>query len=106
MKDVQTIALLYDFYGALLTPRQRELLRAYYLEDLSLAEIADHDGVSRQAVHDLVKRSEAALHDYEERLGFVREYQARQERLGQLEEALHRGDTAAAHDLLVQLKAE
>ncbi|MFZ5814841.1 MAG: YlxM family DNA-binding protein [Bacillota bacterium] len=104
MKDVQRIALLYDFYGPLLTPRQRELIQAYYLEDLSLAEIAGGDGVSRQAVHDLIKRSEAALQEYEERLGFVREYQQRQERLSRLEAALDRGDTAAARAVLEELK--
>lgn len=82
------------------------MIQAYYLEDLSLAEIAGNDGVSRQAVHDLIKRSEAALHEYEERLGFVREYQQRQARLARLEAALDRGDTAAARALLEELKAE
>lgn len=106
VKDVQTIALLYDFYGPLLTPRQQELIQAYYLEDLSLAEIAGSDGVSRQSVHDLVKRSETALHEYEERLGFVREHQRRQERLGRLEQALERGDTPAARAVLEELKSE
>ncbi|MFZ5827980.1 MAG: YlxM family DNA-binding protein [Bacillota bacterium] len=106
MKDVQTVALLYDFYGPLLTVRQQELIEAYYLEDLSLAEIAENDGVSRQAVHDLIKRSEAALHEYEERLGFLREYQQRQERLGRLEAALAGGDLPAARAVLEELKAE
>lgn len=105
MKDVARVALLYDFYGALLTHRQQELIQAYYLEDLSLAEIAGNDGVSRQAVHDLIKRSEASLHDYEERLGFVREYQERQERLGRLELALAHGDGATAQAVLEELKA-
>lgn len=106
MKDVQTIALLYDFYGPLLTPRQQELVQAYFLEDLSLAEIADTDGVSRQAVHDLIKRAEAALHEYEERLGFVREHRQRQERLGRLEAALEDADLATVRAALEELKAE
>jgi predicted DNA-binding protein YlxM (UPF0122 family) len=105
VKDLERIALLFDFYGPLLTERQQELLQAYYLEDLSLAEIAESEGVSRQAVHDLIKRSEAALLEYEEKLGFLREYQERQERLQRLEEALSRGDLPAALDLVRLLKA-
>lgn len=104
MKDLERMALLFDFYGALLTPRQQELIRAYYLEDLSLAEIADEGGVSRQAVHDLIKRSENALQEYEEKLGFVREYQQRQAVAARLEEALRQGDLEAAAALLAEIK--
>lgn len=106
VKDVEQVALLYDFYSPLLTPRQQELVRAYFLEDLSLAEIAESEGVSRQAVHDLIKRSEAALHEYEERLGFIREFRRRRELLERLEEALDREDLAAARRLLEELKAQ
>ncbi|HWI60293.1 MAG TPA: YlxM family DNA-binding protein [Symbiobacteriaceae bacterium] len=106
LKDLENMALLFDFYGALLTERQQELMQAYYLEDLSLAEIAGEGGVSRQAVHDLIKRAEASLQEYEERLGFVREYRQRQERLARLEEALTREDLAAARALLEAVKAE
>jgi len=106
LKDLQKMALLLDFYGALLTPRQQELMRAYYLEDFSLAEIAGEDGVSRQAVHDLIKRSEAALEEYEQKLGLVREYRRRQALLEQLEEAIRRQDQAEALALVARLKAE
>lgn len=106
MKDLQTMTVLYDFYGPLLTPRQQALMQAYYLEDLSLAEIADGEGVSRQAVHDLIKRSEAALLEYEEKLHFVREFQTRQERLARLETALGKPDKDAALAVLAELKAE
>jgi len=106
MKDLQTVALLFDFYGPLLTPRQQELIRAYYLEDLSLAEIAGEDGVSRQAVHDLIKRAEAALHEYEAKLGFAAEYRRRQALLNELEEAVRRADRERALALLQELKAE
>jgi len=106
LKDLQTITLLFDFYGELLTPRQQKLIRAYYLEDLSLAEIAGEEGVSRQAVHDLIKRSEAALYEYEDRLGFVAEHRQRQALLLKLEEALGRQDIPAAMALLAELKAK
>lgn len=106
MKDLHSIALLFDFYGPLLTQRQQELVRSYYLEDLTLAEIAGEGGVSRQAVHDLIKRSEAALHDYEERLGFVREHQERTGRILQLEAALQAQDLPRAIALLQELRSE
>ncbi|HEY3315863.1 MAG TPA: YlxM family DNA-binding protein [Bacillota bacterium] len=63
--------LLYDYYGPLLTDRQREMLSMHYEDDLSLGEISELLGVSRQAVHDLLTRSEKALEDYERRLGLV-----------------------------------
>jgi predicted DNA-binding protein YlxM (UPF0122 family) len=97
--------MLFDFYGPLLTARQQELIQAYYLEDLSLAEIAGEDGVSRQAVHDLIKRADAALVEYEEKLGFVREYKERQSKLSQLEEALDRQEISAARALVQEIKA-
>jgi len=106
LKDLHSIALLFDFYGPLLTQRQQELVRSYYLEDLSLAEIAGEGGVSRQAVHDLIKRSEAALHDYEMRLGFVREHQERTGRILQLEAALHADDLPRALAILQELQSE
>ena len=60
-----------DVYGALLTPRQRELLRRYYQDDLSLGEIAEQTRVSRQAVHDALRRATAALDRFEAALGLV-----------------------------------
>jgi uncharacterized protein len=104
LKDLETMTLLIDFYGPLLTQRQQELVQAYYLEDLSLAEIAGEDGVSRQAVHDLIKRSEATLHDTEAKLGFVKEYQRRQRLLAQLEEALDHSDLSVARSLLEEIR--
>ncbi|MFO7172295.1 MAG: YlxM family DNA-binding protein [Bacillota bacterium] len=74
MKDLERMALLLDFYGPLLTPRQQALMRAYYQEDLSLGEIAEAEQVSRQAVHDQIKRAEAALQEMENRLGLVAEH--------------------------------
>ena len=106
MKDVPRIAMLFDFYGPLLTERQQALIRAYYLEDHSLAEIADADGVSRQAVHELIRRSEAALQEYEDRLGFIAEHRRRMALLDELEEALDRADLDAARRVLAALRAE
>lgn len=64
----ERMALLSDFYGNLLTERQQEVIRFYYEQDLSLGEIAEHLKISRQAVHDILKRAERALEHYEQKL--------------------------------------
>lgn len=69
-KDLR-FALLLDCYGEFLTPRQRDLMGLYYYEDLSLGEIAEPEGVSRQAVRDGIKRGEQVLLQMEEKLGFA-----------------------------------
>ncbi|HEX3047152.1 MAG TPA: YlxM family DNA-binding protein [Bacillota bacterium] len=69
-KMVRT-GLLYDFYGGLLTEKQRQAMEKYYLENWSLAEIASSDGVTRQAVYDLLHRSERMVQEYEEKLGLL-----------------------------------
>lgn len=69
------ISLLYDFYGALLTERQRQCLEMHYLNDLSLSEIGDQIHVSRQAVYDIVRRAEQILEGYEAKLGLVARHQ-------------------------------
>ena len=55
------MALLYDFYGDVLTPRQKEFYDLYYNEDLSLAEIAENNGITRQGVRDVIVRAEAII---------------------------------------------
>ena len=68
------MSLLFDFYGETLTEKQRELFALYYNEDLSLAEIAEHAGITRQGVRDSIKRAEHALREMEEKLGLVARY--------------------------------
>ena len=62
------MALLLDFYGDMLTEKQRDVVELYYNEDLSLAEIAAHSGITRQGVRDSIKRAESQLLEYEDRL--------------------------------------
>ena len=66
-----SISMLFDFYGDLLTDKQQEVIELYYNEDLSLAEIAAHSGITRQGVRDSIKRAEAQLLDLEQQLGLV-----------------------------------
>ena len=65
INDIARQSLLYDFYGALLTKRQREVMELYNDENLSLAEIASEFGISRQGVYDALKKGAKALEDYE-----------------------------------------
>ena len=69
------IALLFDFYSNFLTDKQREVIEMYYNDDLSLAEIAQHAGISRQGVRDSIKRGEQTLFEAEEKLHLVQRYQ-------------------------------
>lgn len=70
-KELQFVLLL-DCYGDLLTDHQRNVMELYYCEDLSLAEIGNPMGITRQAVLSLIKRTEGILLNYEEKLGFAR----------------------------------
>lgn len=66
--------LLYDFYGELLTDKQKSVYENYYLDDLSLAEISENVGISRQAVHDTIKKSDKQLEKFESKLNLVARY--------------------------------
>ncbi len=79
-KIVQTL-LLFDFYGQLLTPKQVEIMNMHYNDDLSLGEISEHLSISRQGVHDSLKRAEHALLEYEEKLGLVKIFMEQKENL-------------------------
>ena len=72
-KDLK-MSLLLDFYAPALTANQAEALRLYYNEDLSLAEIAEGSGITRQGVRDAIKRGESVMTELEARLGFARMY--------------------------------
>lgn len=77
-------SLLLDYYAPALTEKQREILAMYYNEDLSLAEIAENFGITRQGVRDAIKHGEATLTDLEEKLGNARRHQAMREDLDRL----------------------
>ena len=81
------ISFLLDFYGEMLTQKQREVIEYYYNDDLSLAEIADNEGITRQGVRDSIKRAEAQLLEMEERLGLARRFREMQAGLEQITKA-------------------
>ena len=84
MDNILKQALLYDFYGELLTVRQKEIYEQFVLEDLSLGEIAGNAGISRQAVHDLIKRCDKILRGYEDKLHLVSKFLTVKEKLHEI----------------------
>jgi predicted DNA-binding protein YlxM (UPF0122 family) len=81
MEKIVKQALLYDFYGELLTPHQREIYEAAIGEDMSLGEIADEQSISRQGVHDVIKRCDRILQSYEDTLHMIERFHITQEKI-------------------------
>lgn len=88
MNEILEQALLYDFYGELLTSHQKEIYEQFILEDLSLGEIASDAGISRQGVHDLVKRCNKTLQGYEEKLHLVEKFLSIKEKVHKIDDIL------------------
>ena len=78
------MTLLYDFYGEMLTPRQKEFFDLYYNEDLSLGEIAENYNVTRQGVRDVIVRAEATLTELEDKTHLIHRFREQQEQLREL----------------------
>lgn len=84
MEKIVEQAMLYDFYGELLGERQKSVFEEYVLDNLSLGEIAEERGISRQGVHDLIKRADRALAGYEAKLHLVSKFMAVKDRVKQI----------------------
>lgn len=99
-------SLLYDFYGELLTNHQKEVYEQFVLEDLSLSEIAQSAGISRQGVHDMVKRCQKTLEGYEEKLHLVEKFIVIQERVRQIDEVLdeYEEQTVSPENMAVRIR--
>lgn len=89
---------LYDFYGQLLNAHQRRIYEKVVYENLSLGEIAEAEGTSRQAVHDLIRRTTAILEGYEEKLGLIARFDAVREEAKTLRSAARKAAERAAED--------
>jgi predicted DNA-binding protein YlxM (UPF0122 family) len=76
LENIEEISILFDFYGELLPEKQREIFRLYHEDNLSLAEIATEYGITRQGIHEAVKRSTEKLRSYEVKLGLVQKFQS------------------------------
>ena len=95
--------LLLDFYGQLLTARQALACRLYYEENLSLGEIADELAITRQGVHDTVRRAEKQLELYESKLSLVARFLCQQAEIRSLKELVLSGRTDEALSLIEKL---
>ena len=88
------MSMLFDFYGDLLTERQKEFYDLYYNEDLSLAEIAENYGISRQGVRDVIVRAEATMDEIEEKTHIIRRFNQNRKEIASIIEAADRLLTA------------
>lgn len=86
--DFLFMTFLYDYYGALLTDKQREIFEMYYLNDYSLGEISELLDISRQGVYDTLKRAESSLEFFEEKLGLVKKHQEIMNKLDKIEKGI------------------
>ena len=99
--------LLYDFYGELLTERQQQVYESVVLEDYSLSEVAENLGISRQGVHDMIKRCNHTLEEYESRLHLVEKFLCIRKQVQKIKElavGYNAGEmTEMSHKILAEL---
>ncbi|MCL1903325.1 MAG: DNA-binding protein [Oscillospiraceae bacterium] len=110
MKKNLGVNILLDVYGVLLTDRQRATLELYYGEDLSLGEISEETGITRQGVMNCIHKSEKKLFEFETRLGLIRKFRELSEDIDKLEgliiqsEMTNKAILADIDDLIVEIK--
>jgi len=104
LEKIAWMTMLYDFYGQLLTERQRDFVELYYGQNLSLGEIAGEFKVTRQSVHDTLKRAEQLLVYYEDKLGLVARYRAEREKLAVAAALLDQCISTVEDDRLKRIK--
>lgn len=103
LEKTNQVNLLFDFYAPLLKGKQREYLELYYLDDLSLSEIAEMHEVSRQAVYDHIKRAEKQLNEYDEKLGLTTKHEQRQEIVRKLTDLVEATDESKSREEMLTL---
>jgi hypothetical protein len=85
LDQLYELSLLYDFYGDLLKENHKQMFEDYVLNNYSLGEIAEERGISRQGVHDSVKRTSLQLQSYEEKLGLLEKFRSIKEKVMQIQ---------------------
>ncbi len=99
------LSLLFDFYGELLDEHKRKIFEDYVLNDLSLSEVAEQVGITRQGVHDIIKRCEKKLRKYEEILHLVEKYKTSLEKCEEIKEIANKSETPD-HKKIIKLVEE
>ena len=94
LDEIVTLSILYDFYGELLSTHKKQIFEDYILNDLSLSEIAAEQGISRQGVHDIVKRCTQELKEYEMKLSLVSRFQSIKDKLSDIKEIIRMAQAA------------
>lgn len=95
MEKIVRQTMLYDFYGELLTSHQRRIYEDAVFGDLSLSEIAQEQGISRQGVHDLIRRCDRIMEEYEEKLQLIRKFSETKEQVEEIRSLVTMGGTEA-----------
>lgn len=103
MEKIFEQVLLYDFYGDLLTEHQRQVYEAAVFNDMSLGEIATEQGITRQGVHDLIKRCDKILTDYEAKLHLVERFEKAKEKIARINDLTKTGEGATPEELQERL---
>ncbi len=103
MEKILEQALLYDFYGELLTEHQKQIYEDVVFNDYSLSEVAQEQGISRQGVHDLIKRCNKILLDYESRLHLVEKFVTVKKQIEQMKASLQETEEPDRNELAQQL---
>ena len=106
MDEILKQSLLYDFYGELLTKHQKEIYEQFIIEDLSLSEIAKDAGISRQGVHDLIKRCNKILEEYEEKLHLVERFLTIKEKVHQMNDLLEEAEQSQSIQKIRKISGE
>jgi predicted DNA-binding protein YlxM (UPF0122 family) len=104
MEKILEQSLLYDFYGELLTEHQKFIYEDYVLNDLSLSEIAMEQGISRQGVHDIIKRCDKVLKEYEAKLHLIEKFLTIKEEISRLKELISNYENTDEIKLLKQIE--
>ena len=100
------ISVLMDFYGDLLSPKHRDVINYYYNHDLSLSEISDNLGITRQGIRDSIKRAEQILYDMESKLKLVEKYMASKDKINKIYSKVNLIKNSRDHDEIVNYADE
>lgn len=104
MERIVEQGLLYDFYGVLLTAHQREIYEEAVFHDFSVSEIAEAQGISRQGVHDMIKRCDRILRDYEEKLKLVDKFMKTRQMVEEIHSLTKKFETCKDHGLIRRIE--
>ena len=103
MEKIVQQGILYDYYGSLLTGHQQQIYEDAVSNDLSLSELADEYGITRQGIHDLIRRCDKILADYEDKLGCIKRDRELRNKAKEIVRACDAGDTGRVKDLASEL---